>query len=87
MRTIRGAEDSFHRLRVGDYRVMYELISEDRVLHVLGIVYRGDLAHRLRSRGGLRGRHADTDPDVLRGDFEPAAPTATGEDGSSRTGR
>lgn len=30
---------------------------------------------------------ADMDPDVLHGDFEPAALTATGDDGSSRTGR
>jgi mRNA-degrading endonuclease RelE of RelBE toxin-antitoxin system len=50
VRTIRGAADSFHRLRVGDYRVMYDLIAEDRVLHVLGIVHRGDLERWLRSR-------------------------------------
>lgn len=30
---------------------------------------------------------ADMDPDVLHGDFEPAAPTATGDDGPPRTGR
>jgi mRNA-degrading endonuclease RelE of RelBE toxin-antitoxin system len=50
VRTIRGAADSFHRLRVGDYRLMYDLISEDRVVHVLGIVHRGDLERWLRSR-------------------------------------
>jgi mRNA-degrading endonuclease RelE of RelBE toxin-antitoxin system len=50
VRTIRGAADSFHRLRVGDYRVMYDLIAEDRVLHVLGIVHRSDLERWLRSR-------------------------------------
>ena len=50
MRTIQGTADSFHRLRVGDYRVMYDVISEDRVLLVLGIVHRGDLERWLRSR-------------------------------------
>jgi mRNA-degrading endonuclease RelE of RelBE toxin-antitoxin system len=50
VRTIRGATDSFHRLRVGDHRVLYDLVAEDRVLHVLGIVHRGDLERWLRSR-------------------------------------
>jgi len=50
VRTIQGAADSFHRLRVGDYRVMYDLVVADRVLHVLGIVHRGDLERWLRSR-------------------------------------
>ncbi len=50
VKTIRGQADSFHRLRVGDYRVMYDLLSEDRVLLVLGIVHRSDLERWLRSR-------------------------------------
>jgi mRNA-degrading endonuclease RelE of RelBE toxin-antitoxin system len=50
VRTIQGAADSFHRLRVGDYRIMYDLEVEDRVLHVLGIVHRSDLERWLRSR-------------------------------------
>ena len=50
VRTIQGAADSFHRLRVGDYRVMYDVIAGDRVLHVLGIVHRSDLERWLRSR-------------------------------------
>jgi len=50
VRTIQGAADSFQRLRVGDYRVMYDVIAEDRVLHVLGIVHRSDLERWLRSR-------------------------------------
>jgi mRNA-degrading endonuclease RelE of RelBE toxin-antitoxin system len=50
VKTIRGQADSFHRLRVGDYRVMYDLVSEDRVLLVLGIVHRSDLERWLRSR-------------------------------------
>lgn len=50
VKTIRGASDSFHRLRVGDYRVMYDLIEEDRDLLVLGIVHRGDPERWLRNR-------------------------------------
>jgi len=37
-------------LRVGDYRVMYDLVAEDRVLLVLGVVHRRDLERWLRSR-------------------------------------
>jgi len=50
VKTIQGVSDSFRRLRVGDYRVMYDLIPEDRVLLVLGIVNRGDLERWLRNR-------------------------------------
>jgi mRNA interferase RelE/StbE len=49
VKTIRGRADSFQRLRVGDYRVMYDVIDEDRVVLVLGIVHRGDLERWLRS--------------------------------------
>jgi mRNA-degrading endonuclease RelE of RelBE toxin-antitoxin system len=50
VKTIRGTSDSFHRLRVGDYRVMYDVIDVDRVVLVLGIVHRSDLERWLRSR-------------------------------------
>jgi len=50
VKTIQGVGDSFHRLRVGDYRVMYDTIDEDRVLLVLGVVHRGDLERWLRNR-------------------------------------
>lgn len=50
VKTIRGVDDSFHRLRVGDYRLLYDVIDEDRVLLVLGIVDRGDLERWLRNR-------------------------------------
>ncbi len=50
VKTIRGQADTFHRLRVGDYRVMYDVVNEDRVLLVLGIVHRSDLERWLRSR-------------------------------------
>jgi mRNA-degrading endonuclease RelE of RelBE toxin-antitoxin system len=48
--TIQGTHDAFHRLRVGDYRVMYDVIEEDRVILVLGIVHRSDLERWIRSR-------------------------------------
>ena len=50
VKTIRGQADSFHRLRIGGYRAMCDLVNEDRVLLVLGIVHRSDLERWLRSR-------------------------------------
>lgn len=50
VRSIRGSRDSFYRLRAGDVRVMYDIIGEDRVILVLGIVDRGELERWLRSR-------------------------------------
>ena len=50
VKTIRGTEDSFHRLRVGDHRVMYDVIDSDRVILVLGVVDRADLERWLRGR-------------------------------------
>jgi mRNA-degrading endonuclease RelE of RelBE toxin-antitoxin system len=50
VKSIKGARDSCHRLRVGDIRVMYDLIPDDRVILVLGIVQRRDLERWLRNR-------------------------------------
>ena len=50
VKTIRGADDTFHRMRVGDHRVMYDVIDTDHVTLVLGIVDRADLERWLRSR-------------------------------------
>ncbi len=50
VKTIHGTEDTFHRLRVGHYRVMYDVIDSDRVILVLGVVDRADLERWLRSR-------------------------------------
>ena len=50
VKTIHGAEDSFYRLRVGDNRIMYDVIEKDRVVLVLGIVHRGDLERWIRNR-------------------------------------
>jgi mRNA-degrading endonuclease RelE of RelBE toxin-antitoxin system len=50
IKTIRGTSDRFHRLRIGEYRIMYDLVVEDRVVLVLGIVHRSDLERWLRNR-------------------------------------
>jgi len=50
VKTIKGRADSFHRLRVGDLRIMYDVIEEDRILLVLGMVHRKDLERWLRNR-------------------------------------
>ena len=50
VKSIRGVDDAFHRLRVGDYRVMYDVLTDDNVILVLGMVHRGDLERWLRRR-------------------------------------
>jgi mRNA-degrading endonuclease RelE of RelBE toxin-antitoxin system len=35
---------------VGDHRVIYDVIEEDRMILVLGIVHRGDLERWIRGR-------------------------------------
>ena len=50
VKTIHGTHDTFHRLRVGDHRIMYDVIDPDRVVLVLGIVDRADLERWIRNR-------------------------------------
>lgn len=50
VKTIHGVSDSFHRLRVGDYRVLYDVLDDEKVVLVLGIVHRGDLERWIRNR-------------------------------------
>jgi mRNA-degrading endonuclease RelE of RelBE toxin-antitoxin system len=50
LKAIRGRHDRFHRLRVGELRVVFDLIPEERVLRVHGIVSRRDLDRWLRGR-------------------------------------
>ncbi len=50
VKTIQGVSDSFHRLRVGDHRIMDDVLHDDRVVLVLGIVHRSDLERWLRNR-------------------------------------
>jgi mRNA-degrading endonuclease RelE of RelBE toxin-antitoxin system len=49
LKTIKGRHDRFFRLRVGDLRVMFDLVDGDLIL-VLGIVHRRDLERWLRGR-------------------------------------
>lgn len=50
VKTIQGAGDAFHRLRVGDHRIMYDVVEGERVILVLGIVHRSDLERWIRNR-------------------------------------
>jgi mRNA-degrading endonuclease RelE of RelBE toxin-antitoxin system len=50
VKAIRGHHDEFQRLRVGAWRVMFDLDREARALRVLGIVARRDLDRWLRRR-------------------------------------
>jgi mRNA interferase RelE/StbE len=50
VKTLRGRRDRFIRLRVGDHRAMYDVLEDERVLLVLGIVPRRDLERWLRGQ-------------------------------------
>ena len=48
VKAIQGTKDAFLRMRVGDYRIMYEVVDADRVVLILGIIQRRDLEQWLR---------------------------------------
>lgn len=50
LKQIQGRHDRFFRLRVGDLRVMFDLLDSEQVLLVLGVVNRRDLERWLRNR-------------------------------------
>jgi mRNA interferase RelE/StbE len=50
VKAIQGTKDEFLRLRVGNYRVMYEVNDPKRVVLILGITHRKDLEEWLRKR-------------------------------------
>jgi mRNA interferase RelE/StbE len=50
VKALRGRADGFFRLRIGDYRAIYDLLDEERVLLVLGVINRRDLERWLRGR-------------------------------------
>ena len=52
LKQIRGRRDRFFRLRVGDLRVMFDVLKDERVLLVAGVVNRRDLERWLRARRG-----------------------------------
>lgn len=45
---LKGLEDEFVRLRVGDYRVLYEVVGEN--ISILGVVHRKDLDRWVKKR-------------------------------------
>jgi len=51
VKAIQGTKDRFLRMRVGDYRILYEVVDADRVVLILGIVQRKDLEQWLRQQG------------------------------------
>jgi mRNA-degrading endonuclease RelE of RelBE toxin-antitoxin system len=50
LKRIQGRHDRFFRLRVGDLRVIFDLLDNEQTLLVLGIVNRRDLERWLRNR-------------------------------------
>jgi mRNA interferase RelE/StbE len=50
LKQLRGRRDRTFRLRVGELRVIFDLVHEDKVLLVLAIANRRDLERRLRGR-------------------------------------
>jgi mRNA interferase RelE/StbE len=50
LKSIRGRHDHFFRLRVGELRIMFDLLDDERVLLVYAILNRRDLERWLRSR-------------------------------------
>ncbi|MDQ6877178.1 MAG: type II toxin-antitoxin system RelE/ParE family toxin [Candidatus Dormibacteraeota bacterium] len=51
VKAIQATKDDFLRMRVGDYRIVYEVVDADRVVLILGIVQRKDLEQWLRQHG------------------------------------
>lgn len=47
-KALQGRADRFFRLRVGDYRLMYDVLDDEQVVLVLGVVHRRDLDRWLR---------------------------------------
>jgi mRNA-degrading endonuclease RelE of RelBE toxin-antitoxin system len=50
VKTIRGTNDEFHRVRVGALRIMYDVIPDEQIVLVLGIVDPADVERWLRGR-------------------------------------
>jgi mRNA-degrading endonuclease RelE of RelBE toxin-antitoxin system len=50
VKAIQGSKDAFLRLRVGNYRLMYEVDDPNKMVPILGIIHRKDLEEWLRQR-------------------------------------
>lgn len=48
VKAIEGTKDAFLRYRVGDHRILYEIIDVDRTVLILAIVHRSDLEEWLK---------------------------------------
>jgi mRNA interferase RelE/StbE len=52
VKAIQGTRDAFLRYRVGDYRLLYEIVDVDHVVLVAGTVARKDLEAWIRRHRG-----------------------------------
>jgi len=52
VKAIQGTRDAFLRYRVGDYRLLYEIVDVDHVVLVAGILARKDLEGWIRRHRG-----------------------------------
>lgn len=50
VKALKGPHDEFLRLRVGDYRIIYEVFDSERLVLIHGIVQRKDLEEWLRQQ-------------------------------------
>ena len=50
VKAIQGSKDQFLRLRVGNYRLMYEVDDTNKMVLMLGIIHRKDLEEWLRQQ-------------------------------------
>ena len=50
VKAIRGPHDEFLRLRVGDFRILYEIFDADKMVLIHAIVARKELEEWLRQR-------------------------------------
>ena len=50
VKAIQGSRDNFLRMRVGDYRIMYEVADDDQLVLILGVIHRKDLEQWLRQK-------------------------------------
>lgn len=48
VKAIQGPKDNLLRMRVGNYRIMYEVEDANHVVLILGIIHRKDLEEWLR---------------------------------------
>lgn len=48
VKAVQGRKDAFLRYRVGDHRILYEILDSESVVLVLGIVHRRDLEDWLK---------------------------------------